>query len=585
MSWDDAEQLESRLKRALDAFDWQEVNEICQAIIDRVKNSKEKIPEMTARRLMADLRRKRRFEHMRQLADAIIRSGVRAPQVRRQYAQALIDDGYLDEAEGVLNAIVQNPMGIPGEATEARGLIGRTYKQRYVNNSNDPLEENAANLERALELYHSAYLLDPKENLWHGINVVALSARARRDGLSFAGMRDELALAREILSTIEAKEKQATVALDAYDEATRMEAYVALSQYRDADKSALRYIDSVDADSFEIKSTIRQLEEVWQLTYEKAPGNHLLPLLKSAQLSKDGGFSSRKPKNVASEAQAVGLAAEELEALFGTSTVTLQWYQKGLERCNSVARIELSGSGKGTGWLVKASDFFPEREGVLLLTNEHVISSNPKHPTAILPEEAQANFQVVGQKLQVKKIVWSSPFTDLDATFVTLDGQPKAPPLVLYEPAVEMTQPPAPKPRLYIIGHPGGREIEFSIQDNHLLACNDTLLHYRTPTERGSSGSPVFESKLWKVVALHHGGSSTVTRIDDANGTYEANEGIAIRAIKKRIQDDLISLVPNGGSATESLKQTQGDREHDGSQHDTEQSKHTDPAEHGKEDK
>jgi V8-like Glu-specific endopeptidase len=186
---------------------------------------------------------------------------------------------------------------------------------------------------------------------------------------------------------------------------------------------------------------------------------------------------------------------------------------------------------------VKASDFFPDREGVLLLTNEHVISSNSKHPAkALLPGNAQANFQTVGQTLDVKEIVWSSPFTELDATFVTLKEEPKAPPLELHDQVVEMTQPPDPAPRLYIIGHPMGRDIEFSIQDNHLLACNETLLHYRTPTEPGSSGSPVFEPKRWRVIALHHGGSSTVTRIDGINGTYEANEGIAIGAIKKRIQ-------------------------------------------------
>ncbi len=119
---------------------------------------------------------------------------------------------------------------------------------------------------------------------------------------------------------------------------------------------------------------------------------------------------------------------------------------------------------------------------------------------------------------------------------MTLEGEPKAPPLELHEPAVEVPQPPDQAPRLYIIGHPMGRDIEFSIQDNHLLACNDDLLHYRTPTEPGSSGSPVFESERWRVVALHHGGSPNVTRIDGVKGTYEANEGIAIRAIKKRTQ-------------------------------------------------
>src|SRR6185295_13966671 len=535
MSWEDAAQLESQLKRALEAFDWHGAAGICNDVIDRIKKSKEQIPEKTARLLLTRLRRKRRFTLMRPLAEAIIASGVISAQVRRQYAQALIEDGYLDDAEKVLNAIVADPMTMAGELVEARGLIGRVYKQRYVNNSNALPADKAANLQRVLELYYEAYRVNPAKNMWQGINVVALTARARREGLSFAGLPDELALAREILATIDEMESESTGELDAYDEATRMEAYIALGQYHDADCAALRYIDSDDAGPFEIKSTIRQLEEVWQVNFDEPPGNHLLPLLKAAQLSKEGGFSNREPEKVANEAKAVGLAVNDLEALFGKArTVTLKWYKLGLEQCNSVARIEgPDGRGRGTGWLVKASDFFPNRDGVLLLTNEHVISSNPKHPAkALLPGDAQANFQTAGETLQVKEIVWTSPFTDLDATFVTLEKEPKATPLVLHEPAVEMSDP---APRLYIIGHPMGRDIEFSIQDNHLLACNERLLHYRTPTEPGSSGSPVFESQRWRVVALHHGGSATLARIDGVSGTYEANEGIAIPAIRKKI--------------------------------------------------
>jgi hypothetical protein len=528
------------MNQALNAFDWQGVAAICNEIIDRIKKSEEKIPEVSARRLMASLRRKRRFTQMRELANEITRSGVRAPQVRRQYAQALIDDGYLDEAEGVLNAIVQDPATTTGEIAEARGLIGRVYKQRYVNNAKTPSEENAANLRRGLELYYKTYRDNPQKNLWHGINTVALTARARRDGLSFEGMPDELALAHQLLSTIADMESESTDALHAYDEATRMEAYVALGQYQDADTSALRYIDCADADAFEIKSTIRQLEEVWQLSYNEPPGNHLLPLLKSAQLSKEGGFANREPEKLAQESAAVGDAIKDLEAKFGGArTVTLIWYKKGLEQCNSVARIEkLNGKGHGTGWLVKANDFFPDREGVLLLTNEHVISKNPDHPTAILAEDAKANFQALGEVINIKEIVWTSPFDDLDATFVTLEHEPKAPPLVLHQRAVRLPQPPASAQRLYIIGHPAGGDLQFSIEDNNLLGCNDTKLHYRTPTEPGSSGSPVFESEDWRVVALHHAGGAKVGRLDGVDGTYEANEGIAIRAIKRRIQGE-----------------------------------------------
>ena len=531
MSWEDAAQLESRLKHALEAFEWEHAAAICKEIVDRIKGSEDQIPEPTARRMLADLRGMRRFGLMRSLAEAIIQSGVTTAQVRRQYAQALIDDGHgdLDEAENELKTIVADPRTKTGEVREARGLIGRVYKQRYINNANTRSQENTANLQRALELYYETYRLNPQENLWHGINTVALAARARRDGLSIGGMPDELALAQELLSTIaEIESNSSTGHLHAYDEATRMEAYVALGEFAEADESALRYIDRDDATAFAIKSTIRQLEEVWQLSYENPPGNHLLPLLKAAQLNKEGGFSQREPEKVAGEAQAVGLAAEELEALFGkATTVTLKWYKQGLEQCNAVARIEKpDGRGCGTGWLVKASDFFPDREGVLLLTNHHVI------PRAVSAKDAQANFQTIDETFQVKEIVWTSPIAELDATFVTLDGEPKTKPLILHDEAVEMAEP---APRLYIIGHPMGRDIEFSIQDNHLLACNERLLHYRTPTEPGSSGSPVFESQRWRVVALHHGGSATLARIDGVSGTYEANEGIAIPAIRKKI--------------------------------------------------
>jgi hypothetical protein len=342
---------------------------------------------------------------------------------------------------------------------------------------------------------------------------------------------DESALAHDILSSLEEKERESAIDLPAYDEATRMEAYVALDRYSEADAAALRYVDSIDVDAFELKSTIRQLTEVWQLNYNEPPGNHLLPILRAAHLSKEGAFSDPEVEKVAQEANAVGAALDDLEAVFGsTRTVTLRWYKKGLDQCSSVARIEKFDKGVGTGWLVKASDFFPGREGVLLLTNAHVI------PNAVLPEDAIANFQALDQKLKVKEIVWSSPVRDLDAAFVSLEGEPKASALVVHERAVEMTQPPNPAPRLYIIGHPQGRDVEFSIQDNHLIATNDRLLHYRTPTEPGSSGSPVFESDDWRVVALHHRGSDKLNRIDGTRGTYEANEGISIRAIRAKTQ-------------------------------------------------
>src|SRR5262249_48840109 len=276
--------------------------------------------------------------------------------------------------------------------------------------------------------------------------------------------------------------------------------------------------------------TIRQLTEVWQLTDREAPGSHLLPILRAGYLAQQGSVTACNPSNVVEEAARVGRAVADLEAIFGPDRmVTLKWYRRGLAQCNAVARVEKrNGKGHGTGWLVSAGDFIPGREGVLLMTNAHVVNANP-NPYAIFPEDAQINFQAVGEVLDVDEVVWASPIVELDAVLLALKGHPSAKPLTLYPRPMVMADPP---PRMYIIGHPAGRDLELSLQDNYLLALNERLLHYRTPTEPGSSGSPVFEPEDWRVVGLHHKGSEELPRIDGQPGTYRANEAIATLAIQ-----------------------------------------------------
>src|SRR5262249_49701314 len=132
----------------------------------------------------------------------------------------------------------------------------------------------------------------------------------------------------------------------------------------------------------------------------------------------------------------------------------------------------------------------------------------------------------------IKSIVWSSPVGDLDATVVDLVEDLQADPLPLSSTAMQMAEP---GPRMYIIGHPGGRDLEFSLNDNRLIACNSEKLHYRTPTEGGSSGSPVFDPVAWQVVGLHHAGKTNMQKLGGPPGEfYEANEGIAVLAIQQK---------------------------------------------------
>ena len=539
MPWDDAAQLETSMTALLDAFNWPEADELCDKLIIRIHTDTELIPERTAKNLLQSLRRKRRFACMTQLGEALLQSGLHTPQIRRQYAQALIDQDILAAAEMILQSIVQDPQGIKGEELEARGLIGRIYKQLFINLNDLHPARKLANIERALQEYYKVYLLDDNY-LWHGINVVALSDRARREGITLAEWPEAAALAQEILGTLKKREEEATDPLPAWDVATELEALVALGQHKDAADAAFRYVAHKNVDSFEIASTLRQLTEVWQLNDNELPGKHVLPILKAGLLKKQGAAITNDPQQIKHEIAAVEEAMDGLESVFSSDRmVTLGWYKKGLQQCDSVARVQkLNGQGHGTGWLVNASDFFTDQEGLLLLTNGHVVSDNPNpfsNPKAIYPEDARIKFQTIGDELyEVEELVWTSAPNELDATFLRLKGLPaSAQPLAIHTREIELTAA-APALRLYIIGHPGGRDLEISLQDNNLLAANEKLLHYRTPTEPGNSGSPVFEHDDWRVVALHHRGSEMMPRFDGGKpDPYQANEGIAILTIRK----------------------------------------------------
>lgn len=534
MSWDDPD-LESKFGAALNGFKWSDVAELCKETVARIKSESSPMDESFAKQLLYMLRRKRQFTSMVQLSEAMLRSGLNTCSVRRQYAQALIDQGALTPAEMVLQSVVHEAPENTVDHREARGLIGRIYKQLYVNNKDAASAANRSNLEHALKDYLNVYQQNPNESWWHGINAVALLARAKRDGFPQTGLPESQEVAKEILAAIEAKEQDSADPLPIWDLATRVEGYVAIGDTQKAVRTARRYVDSRSADAFEIYSTLRQFEEVWQLKETEPPGSLLLPVLRAAHLERVGGMSKGDPKELKAEAEALADNMKNLEAIFGTDKAqTYKWYKLGLDQCNSVARIERrNGKGHGTGWIVRAADFFPGEPGVLLVTNDHVISEQPAG-TALFPQDCRANFQAMEEVLEVEeKVRWGSPWNKLDVTFLKLKQEPKAPPLVLHRSAVQMNEPP---PRLYIIGHPQGRDLEISLQDNELLACNDTLVHYRTPTEPGSSGSPVFESDAWEVVALHHRGKQEMKRIDGKTGFYQANEGISILRIQSEIE-------------------------------------------------
>jgi len=157
----------------------------------------------------------------------------------------------------------------------------------------------------------------------------------------------------------------------------------------------------------------------------------------------------------------------------------------------------------------------------LLLTNAHVCTPEAKlrklQPFPLDPGKVVVTFFEVrgddGHPFVVEEVKcrWSSPPWELDATLLELSKAPanvEPPPL---SPAIDKL---AVKDRLNIVGHPLGGPMSISLQDNRLSRpVGEKFLHYRTPTDPGSSDSPVFDHG-WNLVGLHHAAMP------------EANEGI-----------------------------------------------------------
>jgi hypothetical protein len=86
----------------------------------------------------------------------------------------------------------------------------------------------------------------------------------------------------------------------------------------------------------------------------------------------------------------------------------------------------------------------------------------------------------------------SSASPGLDSSVLELNGYPQRVEPVPF--ARSVPAKPLKNRRAYLIGHPSAAsQPQFSLQDNILLDNDDRLLHYRAPSEPGSSGSPIFD--------------------------------------------------------------------------------------------
>lgn len=250
---------------------------------------------------------------------------------------------------------------------------------------------------------------------------------------------------------------------------------------------------------------------------------------------------------------AVGEVSNEivLEVVNGARDfLAIDFLERGVQAARSVGRIVVRAGGsvvaRGTGFLVAPG---------MVMTNHHV-----------LPTEAMA--QSCGIEMDFEHSRFGPPrqpvifgfepqrffLNDraLDFALVACAargerGRPVAEfgwlPLIATQGKIAITG----TDYLNIIQHPLGREKEVVLRENRVLdlrtgtegaaeaAANEAMtpfIHYEADTEKGSSGSPVFNDQ-WEVIALHHSGVPK----RDAAGQMLAKDGTPWRANERPIAE------------------------------------------------
>jgi S1-C subfamily serine protease len=333
---------------------------------------------------------------------------------------------------------------------------------------------------------------------------------------------------------------------DAWNLATMAEASLGTGDWSTISDALVRYTNAPDVTAFHIESTLRQFQELWRLQ-DDPRGKPLLAILRAFMMKMPDAKLELSAKQVA---QRIPDAAQ-FEATLGKikGSETRAWWLAGLEQGKGVASIRQKLAGRiGTGFLVRAKSIgLDHLDENLVLTNFHVVNKDGV-PIGLAPQDVEVAFEAVDPdaRYEIAEVLCESPPTECDFCLLRLARPVKNPTPLTVGRALPALQADPPQPQVFVIGHPLGKELTYSFQDNEIIdhegpaagkppnpaSCR---VHYRAPTEKGNSGSPVFNS-LWQVVALHHAGGKSMPKLNGQAGEQAANEGIWLQSIIELIR-------------------------------------------------
>ncbi len=226
---------------------------------------------------------------------------------------------------------------------------------------------------------------------------------------------------------------------------------------------------------------------------------------------------------------------DTLEKIQGPSNTLMPmgWVYKAIEVSKSVCQVIRADGTKGTGWLL---------EGGWMITNHHVIPNKKLAETTKLVFDHEENLHGTKRisaeyRLDAETAIFSN-LLNLDYALIKVRDTSLNPLSYWGQLKVDILREPQIGDFVNIIQHPLGEHKQIALTRNDVIAIDKHKIFYRTDTQKGSSGAPVFDNN-WSVIALHHAGKTEEEGgivINGATGERQgANEGILIKVIMEDI--------------------------------------------------
>jgi hypothetical protein len=529
------------------------------------------------------LRRMRAFTVLEGVCEAAEDVGMWWGWPMSHHAQALIERGDCLPALSLLQRAREVALqeGDTRLFADAWCLEGRAYKDLFTRGARRRPRLPAHILKSFAHRAEAAYakgfrqLAGTPEAHYPAINRLAVGRLAAREGFSLETEEPLAGVAEGIILEVSQRRALTPESIEAWDLASAGEAAAYLGRWGEASEWMNAYLEKAGDDAFALAGTLRQFELLYGEISKTPQVLDVLDRLKLALIKAEGGavqFTRSQTSrlvtapdmsddgDVTAVHQKVSDVDAALEKVWGAEGGISHRRLEQVMRCaRAVGRVMMqtetsSRQTIGSGFLLPGELASSRLKGeVLFLTNAHVVSDHYAHDAPASPGEAWAAFDAAPElgEFALDQLLWSSGPPEHDVSIFKLNRRGKS--ARRLEAVTDLIKIAEGLPHLkrkrgdktvantvYIIGYPLGGELSYSMRDNELIDHENVYgvepgpeprrIHYRTPTEKGNSGSPIFNARTLELIGIHHAGGS-LTRLNGNSGKYDVNEGLWIRPL------------------------------------------------------